>query len=116
MTEAQFDAWLWEQHLRRSPRTAVLDTTQTGGTFTWDGARLGQRPPDRAELPSITCPVCDMTSFHPMDRQEGWCGHCHGYTHHWWWYAQAGRTIPAGVAVPPDVAHFLGTSQALEGP
>lgn len=29
---------------------------------------------------SITCPVCGMRSFHPMDVQEGYCGRCHAYT------------------------------------
>lgn len=30
--------------------------------------------------PSITCPVCQMRSFHPMDIQEGYCGRCADYT------------------------------------
>lgn len=32
------------------------------------------------EQPSITCPVCDMTSYHPMDIEMGWCGNCQDYT------------------------------------
>jgi len=30
--------------------------------------------------PSITCPVCEMTSYHPTDIAEGYCGHCHDFT------------------------------------
>jgi hypothetical protein len=32
-------------------------------------------PPDR-----ITCPVCGMTSYHPVDIREGYCGNCHDWT------------------------------------
>jgi hypothetical protein len=28
----------------------------------------------------ITCPVCGLTSGHPMDEQEGYCGLCHAWT------------------------------------
>lgn len=30
--------------------------------------------------PSITCPQCGMTSYHPMDVRTGYCGNCHDYT------------------------------------
>jgi ribosomal protein S27AE len=30
--------------------------------------------------PSITCPVCGMTSFNPNDIAEGYCGNCHDWT------------------------------------
>lgn len=30
--------------------------------------------------PSITCPVCEMTSHHPKDVEHGYCGNCHDYT------------------------------------
>lgn len=30
--------------------------------------------------PSITCPVCKMTSYHPKDIEHGYCGNCHDYT------------------------------------
>jgi len=33
-----------------------------------------------SEHPSITCPVCGMTSHHPKDIEHGWCGRCHDYT------------------------------------
>ena len=29
---------------------------------------------------SITCPVCNMTSYNPTDIEMGYCGNCHGYT------------------------------------
>lgn len=30
--------------------------------------------------PSITCPVCAATSYHPRDIAEGYCGQCHDWT------------------------------------
>lgn len=33
-----------------------------------------------AEGRAVTCPVCEMTSYHPMDVREGFCGHCHAWT------------------------------------
>lgn len=30
--------------------------------------------------PSITCPVCGMTSYHPEDIKQGYCGNCHKFT------------------------------------
>lgn len=32
------------------------------------------------DQPSITCPVCGMTSYHPTDIAEGYCGNCHSWT------------------------------------
>ena len=29
---------------------------------------------------SFTCPVCGMTSGHPTDVAEGYCGNCHDWT------------------------------------
>jgi ribosomal protein L37E len=29
---------------------------------------------------SITCPRCGMTSYHPRDVEEGYCGNCHWWT------------------------------------
>jgi hypothetical protein len=34
----------------------------------------------RAAEPSITCPACGMTSRHPDDIREGYCGNCHDWT------------------------------------
>lgn len=36
---------------------------------------VGVRP-----TPSITCPVCGMTSYNPNDIREGYCGNCHAWT------------------------------------
>lgn len=30
--------------------------------------------------PSITCPRCGRTSWHPMDIKMGYCGFCHDWT------------------------------------
>ncbi|MCV7174882.1 hypothetical protein [Mycolicibacterium sphagni] len=30
--------------------------------------------------PSITCPRCDATSYHPDDIRYGYCGRCQGWT------------------------------------
>jgi hypothetical protein len=40
--------------------------------------RVYSRPED--PRPSITCPVCGRTSYHPNDVEQGYCGNCHGYT------------------------------------
>ena len=32
------------------------------------------------ESPSITCPVCAKTSYHPQDIKHGWCAYCERYT------------------------------------
>lgn len=32
------------------------------------------------DQPSITCPVCHMTSYNPNDIREGYCGNCHAWT------------------------------------
>lgn len=29
--------------------------------------------------PSITCPQCGMTSYHPMDIEKKYCGNCHQF-------------------------------------
>lgn len=30
--------------------------------------------------PSITCPECHRTSWHPKDVEYGWCANCNTYT------------------------------------
>lgn len=37
-------------------------------------------PSRRGEQPSITCPVCAMTSYNPHDIVAGYCGNCHAWT------------------------------------
>lgn len=39
-----------------------------------------QDPHEAAKGPSITCPDCGMTSYHPNDIAAGYCGNCHAYT------------------------------------
>lgn len=42
--------------------------------------------------PSITCPRCWQTSWHPQDVAHGYCGSCHAYTSaEWWLRAEAHR-------------------------
>ena len=44
-----------------------------------DGTRcLRCHPP---EPKSITCPKCERTSYNRNDVREGYCGHCHDWTH-----------------------------------
>jgi len=33
-----------------------------------------------AQLAGFTCPRCGMASYHPTDREEGYCGACHDWT------------------------------------
>jgi uncharacterized C2H2 Zn-finger protein len=30
--------------------------------------------------PTFTCPRCGMTSAHPKDVEQGYCGNCHDWT------------------------------------
>lgn len=30
-------------------------------------------------IPSITCPVCCATSYHPADIEQRYCGRCHKF-------------------------------------
>jgi ribosomal protein L37E len=34
----------------------------------------------RPKQPSITCPRCGRTSYHPDDIREGYCSNCHDWT------------------------------------
>jgi hypothetical protein len=42
-------------------------------------AELALRHNARAARPSITCPFCHWTSYHPKDIEERYCGHCHRF-------------------------------------
>lgn len=44
--------------------------------------------------PSITCPVCRMTSYNPNDIVYGYCGNCHDYT--------SPQGIPEPLPPPPQ--------------
>jgi len=49
----------------------------------WSGLQRGcpmGMPPRYTDPPSITCPVCGMTSYNLTDIEMGYCGNCHGYT------------------------------------
>jgi hypothetical protein len=37
---------------------------------------------ERAAPPSITCPVCGLTSYNPNDVRERYCVRCHQF-HEW---------------------------------
>lgn len=37
------------------------------------------RPPD-PRYPSITCPRCGATSYHPEDKRQGYCAICTDFT------------------------------------
>lgn len=32
------------------------------------------------QQPSVTCPDCGRTSYHPQDIAEGYCSNCHDWT------------------------------------
>jgi ribosomal protein L37E len=45
----------------------------------WDGAErrvVRRRAHVTTSPPSFTCPRCGRTSYHPMDVQHHYCGHC----------------------------------------
>lgn len=49
----------------------------------WDGRQSGcpmGMPPRYPAQPSITCPVCLMTSYNLHDIEMGYCGNCCAYT------------------------------------
>ena len=41
----------------------------------WDSG-----PPPPMRKTSITCPACKMTSYNPLDIEQGYCGVCHDWT------------------------------------
>lgn len=47
---------------------------------------------------SYTCPACGMTSHHPVDEQQGYCGRCHAWTRQ---YAAEGVEV-FGFSPRPD--------------
>lgn len=52
-------------------RTAAAILSASG---LWNGLASAK------EHPSITCPRCGFTSYHPKDIAEGYCGQCHDWT------------------------------------
>lgn len=45
--------------------------------------QIGEVTSREESQPSITCPLCAKTSYHPKDIEEGYCGFCH------WWTGRA---------------------------
>jgi hypothetical protein len=53
---------------------------EADGTLTEVESQLVQRPGFVAEQqPSITCPVCERTSYNPHDIANRYCGNCHQF-------------------------------------
>jgi hypothetical protein len=55
--------------------------------------------------PSITCPECGATSWHPRDVADLYCGYCH-----WWTSDPVLRHCP-----PPDTAVLIVSRRRLRG-
>lgn len=55
--------------------------------------------------PSITCPRCGRTSYHPGDIKEGYCG---GPSCHWW------TSDPTGLLNSPEVLAQAEADGAIE--
>lgn len=67
----------WRQEMLRAVGVELI----AEGSKAWDAdvrEFLVQR--SAVDQPSITCPVCGMTSYHPEDIRQGYCGRCHDYT------------------------------------
>lgn len=63
----------------------VRRTQRRNRTLEDENADLGEKvdvwvEAEREKQPSITCPVCAMTSYNPNDIREGYCGNCHAFT------------------------------------
>ena len=69
--------WEWNGvfHLMRG---VTLEEMQSGG-WSYSGQIMDA---DRNILQeaSFTCPRCGMTSHHPKDIEQGYCGNCHDWT------------------------------------
>lgn len=50
---------------------------------------------DYNDIPSITCPTCGMTSYHPKDIEFRFCGKCDKFH-------DGSRRGLGGVKLPPD--------------
>lgn len=60
----------------------MIEDTPKGRAFrrSFQRALEEQQRAAGAPLPSITCPKCNATSYHPRDIAEGYCGICHDWT------------------------------------
>jgi hypothetical protein len=71
----------WVQEADQEPRSGVpLFPKVPQEVFSWlDWVFIMSIAPQR-RVPSITCPVCKKTSYHPEDIKQGYCGNCHAFT------------------------------------
>lgn len=71
--------------LRCASKDTVPDRNPVGAEQGWrvclscdlvfNAAHAPVTPVDR-----FICPVCGMTSYHPKDVEQGFCGNCHAWT------------------------------------
>lgn len=61
-------AWRWHRALDEQVRSAVVSA---------DDARMRAA---RLEGDPFVCPLCGRASWHPKDREQGYCGSCHWWT------------------------------------
>jgi hypothetical protein len=105
----------WREVIRRS-RALVDDPTVDAGLRAALREKLAEldrivawfraaAAPD--DLPSFTCPVCCLTSYHPEDVEHGYCGSCHAYTAEPFWSAEP--SDPRGTS--PSSAHDPGRNR-----
>ena len=59
---------------------AMVDTAQNDPEGMASLVGISEGTAESATLPSITCPVCQMTSHNPDDVREGYCGNCLDWT------------------------------------
>lgn len=58
----------------------IRDDSPCQREWNWKDSREALRHRDEPSARKITCPECGMTSWHPKDVEEGWCGNCHKRT------------------------------------
>lgn len=63
-------------------------------------------PYQRQAQPSITCPRCGRTSYHPEDIKQGYCGACH------WWTSDP--TLMHVIECPAEHCHHLAFEDDLQ--
>lgn len=56
---------------------AFLDAYRAGVA---EGRRACEAAHRAAEAASITCPACGARSYHPVDKEQGYCARCHEFT------------------------------------
>jgi hypothetical protein len=79
--------------VKAGPITHLRDPNETWNGMHGPWCRCGDFPMERMPpqitvmptstiplTPSITCPVCGMTSYNQTDIEQGYCGRCHNWT------------------------------------